>query len=140
MEGLTIDIITKALLSLDNRNFNDPRLTDFLSVFNDLDEIKQKVVTKVVLNKELTYTGLLDYIRSKFYIKRQFDDQGDFSVLGFGRDQVSVLTWSDWIEPASIQDADPTPNSEHLETFVNTWCDIKKKNFKQFTQNLNSFL
>lgn len=130
---ISLDVVTKALISLNRKEFNDHRLTDFLSIFSELEPTKQEILTKVVLGKNLTYKQLLDHIRKNFYIKKQRDSEGKFSALGFGTSETNVTTWSDWGEPKNHSQTNPNPNSNYLNQFVCTWCDINKKGFDDFT-------
>ena len=60
------------------------------------------------------------------------DQEGRFSDLGFGSEEINVATWSDWDEPTKHDQVDPSPVSDHLNTFVSTWCDVNKRGFDDF--------
>ena len=140
-----LDILTKALIQVDEQGYDHPHLYAVLLAIQKLEVKYQTKVIKEALGKEYTYKEIINHVRMLFIILKQHDENGSYSALGFGAEQVSVCTWSEHSLPSSIKDVDVTPAYDgqgklrcaRFMKFIELWMSYNNATYEQFLKELD---
>lgn len=139
-----LDILVKALIEVDEQGYDHPQLYVVLLAVQSLKPKYQTMVIKQALGQEYTYAQIMEHVHMLFIILKQKDEQGTYSALGFGLEQISVCTWSGHQLPTTIQEVDITPEHDskglrcaRFLKFIELWMEYNEATYDDFLSELD---